>query len=84
MNELLIFLSSMALTMFLGFQSKNVNQSKYVAAACTSVAISFCNLITVKAIITDEPLSIGLMMIGSAIGIVLSIYLHDNYLKKKP
>lgn len=82
MNEVITFISSLALTMFLGFQSKNVNQSKYVAAAITSVAISVCNLITVNAMVTKNPLLIGLMMFGSAIGITLSIFIHDRYFKK--
>lgn len=71
-------------TMFLGIQSKNVNQSKYLAAACTSVAIGFCNLVTVKAILSDNPLDIALMITGGPIGIVTSIFLHDKYLNKKP
>lgn len=78
-----IFASSFALTMFLGLQSKNVNQSRILAAFFTSIGISICNLITVKVAMNHDSLQIGLMMIGSGLGIVTSILLHDKLTKKK-
>jgi uncharacterized membrane protein YfcA len=79
-----IFISSMALTMLLGFQSKNVNQSKIVAAIFTSIGISICNLIFVKVALNQDLLQVLLLICGSAIGIALSIIIHDKYFKKKP
>ena len=78
-----IFASSFALTMFLGMQSKNVNQSRIMAAFLTSIGISICNLITVKVAMNQNWFQIVLMMIGSGLGIVTSIFVHDKWMKKK-
>jgi purine-cytosine permease-like protein len=69
--------------MFLGLQSKNVNQSRIAAAFFTSIGISVCNLITIQVALNHDRLQIGLMMIGSGLGIVTSILLHDWLTKKK-
>lgn len=78
-----IFASSFALTMFLGFQSKNVNQSRMIAAFFTSIGISICNIITVKVAVSHDTFQIALMMFGSGLGIVTSILLHDRLTKRK-
>lgn len=78
-----IFASSFALTMFLGLQSKNVNQSRMIAAFFTSIGISICNIITVKVAMNHDTFQIALMMLGSGLGIVTSILIHDKWTKKK-
>lgn len=83
MITLIGFLATLLLTFFLGIQSKNVNQSEYVLAALTSIGISLCNYAFIKITISGSIIDVVVMAIGGSVGIVLSIYIHDNHISKE-
>ena len=66
----------------LGLQSKNVQHSRYLAAALTSMAISCSNFIFVKAVSVGGYDTLLTVMVGGASGIICAIYAHDHHLMK--
>ena len=83
MDYIILFTASFFLVGLLGLQSKNVQNSQYLMAALTSVAISVANFVFVKLVATG---GIGLMVAGAtggACGIIVAIYAHDHLLSRK-
>ena len=78
----IVFGSAFFLVGLLGMQSKNVQHSKYVAAAITSMLISVSNFVFVKYAVSGGLVVLLLTAIGGACGVVTSIYLHDHHLMK--
>jgi general stress protein CsbA len=76
----IVFGSAFFLVGLLGMQSKNVQHSKYVAAAITSMLISVSNF--VKYAVSGGLIVLLLTAVGGACGVVTSIYLHDHHLMK--
>lgn len=79
----ILFLASFFLVGLLGLQSKNVQHSRYLAAATTSMAITLANFIFVKAVATGGIDMMFTGMVGGASGIMFAIYVHDHHLMKR-
>lgn len=77
-----IFVATFFLVGLLGLQSKHVMHSKYLAAAVTSMMISVSNFVFVHYAATGNLSVLLVTAIGGAMGVVTSIYVHDNYLMK--
>lgn len=77
MNLAIGFLATFAMVFFLGLQSKNVNQSRYAAAALTSVCILGSQFIFTKIAVDAGMLEFLVLAAGSAAGITSSIWVHD-------
>jgi len=77
-----IFVATFFLVGLLGLQSKHVQHSKYIAAALTSMAISVSNFVFVHYAATGGALVLAVTAVGGAMGIITSIYVHDNFLMK--
>jgi len=82
-DQILILGGSSFITVFLlGFQTKNVNQSKYLAAFCTSMLIMSSNYIFITFAVKTEMIYFILISgLSGSTGIVCSIYVHDNFKK---
>ena len=83
MSYIVLFIASFFLVGLLGLQSKNVQHSKYVAAAITSIAISVANFVFVKSVATGGFDMMFTGMVGGACGIMVAIYAHDHHLMKR-
>lgn len=73
-----MFVASFAMVFLMGLQSKNVNQSRYLAAALTSMGILGTQFLFTKIAAhggLHEFLAIG---IGGAAGVTASIWVHDT------
>jgi len=79
----LLFFAAFFLVGLLGLQSKNVQHSKYVAAAITSMAISIANFVFVKSVATGGFDMMFTGMVGGACGIIVAIYAHDHHIMKR-
>ena len=84
MDYVLLFFAAFFMVGLLGLQSKNVQHSKYVAAAITSMGISLANFVFVKAVAVGGYDTLFVVMVGGASGIMVAIYAHDHHLMKKP
>ena len=80
---IILFISAFFMVGLLGLQSKNVQHSRYLAAALTSMAISLSNFIFVKAVAIGGYDTLLTVMVGGASGIMCAIYAHDHHLAKK-
>tara|TARA_B100000780_G_scaffold265543_1_gene221033 strand:+ start:785 stop:1105 length:321 start_codon:yes stop_codon:yes gene_type:complete len=81
---IILFAASFLLVGLLGLQSKNVQGSKYVAAAMTSIAITVANFFFIRLVVNDAGYSTLIVAgLGGALGIVSAIYLYDRANKKK-
>jgi hypothetical protein len=78
-----MFASSFVVVFLLGLQSKNVNKSRYVAAAITSVGISVAQFVFVKYAANGNWLVLFVSALGGAMGIAFSIYVHDHHIEKR-
>jgi hypothetical protein len=82
MSYIVLFIASFFLVGLLGLQSKNVQHSRYLAAATTSMAISISNFIFVKSVAVGGYDTLLVVMVGGASGIIAAIYAHDHHLMK--
>lgn len=80
---IILFIASFFLVGLLGLQSKNVQHSRYLAAATTSMAISLSNFIFVKSVAVGGIDTLLIVMVGGASGIMAAIYAHDHHLMKR-
>jgi len=76
MNALLLFLSTLLLVFFLGLQSLNVNQGRYVSAFFTSFGIGVGNLALYKLAPEASGAEVVAYLSGGPIGIVCSMAVH--------
>jgi len=80
MTELLIFASTFATVFGLGFQSQNVNQGHYLAAAVTSLFIGASSLVLYKVLPeANVPQSIA-YLVGGVTGILAAMWAHRRTL----
>lgn len=77
-----MYVSSFVVVFLLGLQSKNVNRSRYVAAALTSIGISLSQFVFVKYAANGSYFVLFVMALGGAMGIVTSIYVHDHHIER--
>ena len=83
MSYIVLFIASFFLVGLLGLQSKNVQHSRYLSAAITSMAISVANFVFVKSVATGGFDMMFTGMVGGACGIMVAIYAHDHHLMKR-
>ena len=79
----ILFFAAFFMVGLLGLQSKNVQHSKYVAAAITSMGISLANFVFVKAVAVGGYDTLLVVMVGGATGIMVAIYAHDHLFTRK-
>lgn len=79
----LMFFSSFVVVFLLGLQSKNVMHSRYVAAVITSIGISISQFIFVKYASGGSYDVLVVCAIGGCMGIALSIWIYDNFLRMR-
>ena len=82
MNALLLFGSTLALVFFLGLQSLNVNNGRYLAAFFTSFGIGAANLALFKLAPDASGLEIAAYLSGGPVGIVASMWGHRRVFGK--
>lgn len=83
MIALTIFASTFVLVFALGFQSLNVNNGHYKAAALTSFAIGASNLVLFKTVPQADMLQIGAYLVAGPVAIVCSMWAHRRVMKPK-
>jgi hypothetical protein len=83
MSYVLLFFAAFFMVGLLGLQSKNVQHSRYLAAAMTSMGISLSNYIFVKFVAVGGLDTLLIVMVGGASGIITAIYAHDHHLMKR-
>ena len=83
LDYMILFSASFLLVGLLGLQSKNVQGSKYAAAALTSIAITVANFFFIRLVVNDTGYTTLVVAgLGGALGIVSAIYLYDRATKK--
>lgn len=83
MTALILFISTFVAVFALGFQSLNVNQGHYRAAALTSFAIGGGNLMILKMVPDGDLAAMTAYLIAGPIAIVASMWVHRRTLGKK-
>jgi hypothetical protein len=82
MNALILFASTFAVVFFLGLQSLNVNQRRYVAAAITSFGIGSANLLILKiAPGPTDAIDIAAYLAGGPLGILAAMHAHPRLVR---
>lgn len=77
-----MFWSNFFVVFLLGLQSKNVNQSRYVAAVVTSFGISVAQFIFVKYAATGSYDAFFICAAGGCSGIAFSIWFYDEVMHR--
>ena len=83
MSALLAFGSTFIAVFALGFQSQNVNQGHYFAAALTSFAIGITSLYLYKAMPGADGVEMAAYLLGGASGITASMWVHRRTLGRR-
>lgn len=83
-DALALFASSFFVVFLLGVQSKNVMNSRYVAAMVTSFGISVSNFLFVKYASAGGLTEFSVAATGGMLGIASSILFYDRILRRKP
>lgn len=84
MSALVAFAATFIAVFALGFQSQNVNQGHYVAAALTSIAIGVSSILLYKVMPDSSLPEIIGYLLGGVTGITASMYVHRRTLGRKP
>ena len=82
-DALTLFASSFVVVFLLGVQSKNVMQSRYVAAMLTSLGISASNFLFVKYVSAGGFVEFSTAAAGGMLGIASAIYFYDRIVPRK-
>lgn len=82
-DGLTLFASSFFVVFLLGIQSKNVMNSRYVAAMVTSFGISVSNFLFVKYVSQGGFVEFWVAAVGGMLGIASSILLYDKFMRRK-
>lgn len=83
MKELILFASTFVAVFALGFQSQNVNQGHYLAAAITSLFIGVSSIFLYKFMPEANAPQLAAYLAGGVAGIVSSMYIHRRTLGRK-
>lgn len=78
-----MFFANFFVVFLLVLQSKNVMQSRYVAAVVTSVGISIANFTFIKYAASGTLDAFTVCAIGGCLGIAASIWFYDNLIREK-
>lgn len=76
-----MFWSSFFAVFLLGLQSKNVNQSRYMAAVITSFGISVSQFTFVKYAANGSYDVFGVTAVGGCAGIACSIWFYKSFME---
>lgn len=80
-NSLLLFTSSFAIVLFLGFQSQIVRLGHKKMAFFLSLGVGTMQIFSFKLVPDANMIELIAFVLGGAIGIVSSITVHDWYIK---
>lgn len=83
MTAMILFVSTFIVVFALGFQSLNVNQGHYKAAALTSFAIGGGNLMILKMVPNGDIAAMAAYLIAGPLAIMASMWVHKRTLGKK-
>lgn len=81
MQSLYLFASCFILVFALGFQSQNVNNGHYWAAAITSFVIGGGQMVLFKLAPNANAIEIAAFLLGGPFGIVASMWAHRRFMK---
>ena len=79
MTVLIIFVSTFATVFALGFQSLNVNNGHYYAAAVTSFVIGASHLVLYKILPDGDLLTCAAFLVAGPLAITSSMWAHGHY-----
>jgi len=79
MTTFYVFLATFATVFSLGFQSLNVNNGHYGAAAMTSLAIGGSHLVLYKALPDGDMAACTAYLVAGPLAIVTSMWAHGHY-----
>lgn len=82
MTELILFASTFVTVFALGFQSQNVNQGHYWAAAVTSLFIGGASLVLYKVLPEASVAQCAAYLVGGATGITSSMWAHRRWFSR--
>jgi uncharacterized BrkB/YihY/UPF0761 family membrane protein len=80
-TELYLFVSTFVTVFALGFQSQNVNQGHYWAAAITSLFIGGASLVLYKLLPEATVPQCAAYLLGGVTGIVASMWAHRRWMR---
>lgn len=80
---LLMFCSSFFTVFLLGIQSKNIINSRYLAAVVTSFGISVAQFAFIKFVASGSYTAFFICAFGACAGVSASIWFYDHVLKRK-
>lgn len=84
-GALISFASTFVAVFALGFQSQNVNQGHYAAAALTSLAIGVSSIALYKVMPDSGAIEVLGYLVGGVTGITASMWVHRRTLgRRKP
>lgn len=83
MTELALFASTFVTVFALGFQSLNVNQTRYAWAFFTSFVIGGASLTLYRYLPQPTWTEVLAYLLGGATGIVSSMYVHRRWFSRK-
>lgn len=83
MPALILFISTFVAVFALGFQSLNVNQGHYRAAALTSFAIGGGNLLILKMVPNGDFYAMAAYLVAGPLAIMASMWVHRRTLGRK-
>lgn len=83
MTALLVFVSTFVAVFALGFQSRNVNQGHYTAAALTSFLIGAGNLALYRFMPTPGTWEVAAYLLAGPTAILASMKVHELTLSRK-
>jgi hypothetical protein len=83
MTAFALFASSFVLVFALGFQSLNVNNGHYLAAALTSLVIGSMQMVLLKLGPDATPIQIVAAIAGGPFGIIASMWAHRRTIGRR-
>lgn len=83
MTAFVLFVSTFVAVFALGFQSLNVNQGHYRAAALTSFAIGGGNLMILKMVPAGDLYAMAAYLTAGPLAIMASMWVHRRTLGRK-
>lgn len=83
MTELILFASTFVTVFALGFQSQNVNQGHYWAAAITSLFIGGASLVLYKVLPEANVPQAAAYLLGGVTGITASMWAHRRWFRAR-
>jgi len=83
MSALTVFAATFVTVFALGFQSRNVNTHRYVAAAITSFFIGGTHLVLYRILPTADTATMAAFLIAGPLAITSSMSAHTRWMKPR-